>query len=310
MSHEAVFWALRQRVQSPAHGFILALLADAADGSGLCWPSIDRLCRLSRAGRATVKRALADFADPAREGGALLEIRERYADGRQIPNLYRLRLEGGVPLADCVAEESKRRARPPVDKGGAHGEPPQQIDPEIAEGGAHGEPPGGLMVSHQEPPQEPREPTRVPLVVTATDSSPVDNSAPAGDEPATTDGEGFGNQGAAPAPSDAPIPERWRLREADWRHARTAAIRRYGATRGGDRRYWRELREQLGADADLRVWAKAVDLVLGSPVLPSVAQWRWSLSEARAALGPAGVAAVGERIERVRAALESARVAS
>lgn len=306
MSHEAVFWALRQQVQSPAHGFVLALLADAADASGLCWPSIDRLCRLSRAGRATVKRALADFSDPSRPGGAILEVRQRYHEGRQLPNVYRLRLEAGIPLAECVADEARRRAPPPVDKGGAHHEPPQQIDPETGRGGAHHEPPGGLTMSHQEPPQEPEGATRLPLVIPVANSSPVDNSAPETGDGATPQRPGFGSEASEPTSPDAPVPERWRLRDADWNHARTAAVHRYGLRRGGSAGYWSEVRKALSDEADVRLWQKAVDLAFASPVPPSVAQWRWALGEARTELGDQGLREVGLRLARTREVRQAA----
>lgn len=303
MSHEAVFWALRQRVASPAHGFVLALLADAADASGLCWPSIERLCRLSRAGRATVKRALADFADPDRPGGPILEVRSRFQDGRQLPNIYRLRLDAGVPLAECVAEEARRRAAPPVDKGGAHHEPPQQNDPETPEGGAHHEPPGGLTMSHQEPPQEPEGATRLPLVIPVGDAAPVDNSAPNSGRTATPPPRTVQQGGAAPSLPLSPVPLAWQLRRADWDHARERAIRRYGVRQmghGAARRYWAEVERELAPVADRRVWLRAVDVALQAVTPPTLAQWRWALAEVLSDLGPEGLEAAGERLARTR----------
>ena len=310
MAHEAVFWALRQRVQSPAHGFILALLADAADASGVCWPSIDRLCRLSRAGRATVKRALADFADPTREGGAILEVRERYVEGRQVPNLYRLRLEAGVSLADCAAEEARRRCGKPVDKWGAHGEPPQQNAPETAEGGAHSEPPGGLMVSHQDPPQEPEGATRHPLVIPDSNSAPVDNSERSGDASATPQPPRVLQEGEPPSLPLTPPPPHWRLRPADWTHARDRGRRRYGEQRGGSVGYWMRIERELADVADRRVWLRAVEIALQAVTPPTPAQWRFALHEALSEVGAAGLAAAAERISRVEAVRSAAGVAS
>jgi hypothetical protein len=84
MSFEATRWAWTADVE-PCAKLVLLALADHADASGLCWPSLDRLMVLTGRQRRTVTRALDDLDT------AGLIHRER-STGRRVTK-YRLALD-------------------------------------------------------------------------------------------------------------------------------------------------------------------------------------------------------------------------
>jgi hypothetical protein len=58
MSGEVVGWALRQRTGSPAAKLVLVKLADNANESGFCWPSIGLIVDHTELGQSTVYKHL------------------------------------------------------------------------------------------------------------------------------------------------------------------------------------------------------------------------------------------------------------
>ena len=85
----------------PIPGFVLVVLADAANEKNTCWPRIATLAARVGVSKRTVQRALKLLVK--RE---LIAIEQRYrSDGSCSLNLYRLRLEGGdrlSPLPDST----------------------------------------------------------------------------------------------------------------------------------------------------------------------------------------------------------------
>jgi hypothetical protein len=62
MSFQAMAWAVSQQI--PTHEkFTLIMLANYADASGKCWPSIETLCRDTSLSRPSIKRALRNLVE-------------------------------------------------------------------------------------------------------------------------------------------------------------------------------------------------------------------------------------------------------
>ena len=88
MSLTARDWALRQGLK-PIPGFVLSVLADAANEKNTCWPRIATLAARVGVSTRTVQRALKLLIEHE-----LIAIEQRYrSDGSCSSNLYRLRLE-------------------------------------------------------------------------------------------------------------------------------------------------------------------------------------------------------------------------
>ena len=58
MNGEVVGWAMRQRTGSPAAKLVLVKLADNANESGFCWPSIGLIVDHTELGQSTVYKHL------------------------------------------------------------------------------------------------------------------------------------------------------------------------------------------------------------------------------------------------------------
>lgn len=88
MSVKALTWAFEQPV-SATEKVVLLALADHADNSGLCWPSIALLMQRAHVGERTVQRAVQSLE----QGGFLVRERRHRENGSDTSNLYRLRLD-------------------------------------------------------------------------------------------------------------------------------------------------------------------------------------------------------------------------
>jgi len=90
MSFKAMTWASSIKTGSPTKKLVLLLLADRANDSGECWPSLQKIaddCELSkRSVQDNIKRL---------ENAGLLEIVQRKSGDSQLSNIYRLHV-GGV----------------------------------------------------------------------------------------------------------------------------------------------------------------------------------------------------------------------
>jgi response regulator of citrate/malate metabolism len=87
-------WAWDQKL-SPTPKLILMALVDAANGFGVCWPSVSTVARKCCVSVHTVRRVMQELV-----GRRLLLTEQRYRkDGSCSSNRYRLQLEGGDRLS-------------------------------------------------------------------------------------------------------------------------------------------------------------------------------------------------------------------
>ena len=105
MSWKALDWATELEIDSPIAKFILHLLANKADESFSCFPSISTLMAESSAGRSTVLRALKKL-----EVDGLITRNPQFHDsGAQRANRFYL----NHPLAPHLAQSPRPDAGPP-----------------------------------------------------------------------------------------------------------------------------------------------------------------------------------------------------
>lgn len=111
MSVHAYAWAWQQPVNDSTDRLVLIALCEFADATGLCWPSVPTVARMTGLHRTTVFRSIAQLVDD----GHLLR-----AKGRGKSNTYRLNLSGpryaserpDLPAgADPATARSRREAR-------------------------------------------------------------------------------------------------------------------------------------------------------------------------------------------------------
>ena len=102
----------------PTQKLLLLALADNADDSGACWPSLKSLASKCEVTSRTIQRAIKEF-----EACGLLAVTSRYAgNGRQTSNAYRLILTGypvkmSPPASAHRAEDDKLSPSPLVRRG-------------------------------------------------------------------------------------------------------------------------------------------------------------------------------------------------
>lgn len=100
MSIAAMNWAWLLRM-APTLKLLLMALADIADDSGLCWPSVAHLAKKCCVSERTVQRLLA-----ALQRMEVLESEARFrADGSRTSNLYRLRMHAGDKLTPPLVSD-------------------------------------------------------------------------------------------------------------------------------------------------------------------------------------------------------------
>jgi len=95
MSFMAMAWASKQKTGSPTKKLILLLLADRANDEGYCWPSIQSICSDCELSRDAVIRNIKRL-----EADGLLSVIRRKEDGVNLPNHYKLHLQGVVAQKD------------------------------------------------------------------------------------------------------------------------------------------------------------------------------------------------------------------
>lgn len=104
MSVKAMAWAYEQRVGHAVRKSVLIALADAADDTGLCWPSIKRIAWMAEVNERTVQRHVRDL-----EAMGLLAVdRSRVRDnGASSSNAYQLPIHER-PLFSAKPERAAR----------------------------------------------------------------------------------------------------------------------------------------------------------------------------------------------------------
>lgn len=93
MSFEALHWAYEQPIKGKYLKPVLAALANRADESGRCFPSLRRIAFDVGCSLETVKKAVKWLE----EKGYLTKAGSRRPDGGQSSNIYRLSLEAVAP---------------------------------------------------------------------------------------------------------------------------------------------------------------------------------------------------------------------
>lgn len=86
MSYQAQTWASKCKTDSIGAQFILVVLANYADESGECFPSISTLAEQTRQSPATVRRRLRDLE----EQGFIERVEQFRSNGTQTVNIFRL----------------------------------------------------------------------------------------------------------------------------------------------------------------------------------------------------------------------------
>ncbi|QZY44371.1 helix-turn-helix domain-containing protein [Mycolicibacterium austroafricanum] len=88
MSWKALNWAISIEVSTPIERLILVLLANRADESLSCYPSLGTLVSESRAARSTVLKALSKLE----EAGLVVRVAQYHKSGARRPSHYNLNL--------------------------------------------------------------------------------------------------------------------------------------------------------------------------------------------------------------------------
>ena len=85
MSMEALAWAKKQPIAPVSRKYVLSTLADMANATGECWPSVAAICEVTG-----LKERMVRYHLSALVGAGYVQTEKR---GRT-PNLYRLSLTG------------------------------------------------------------------------------------------------------------------------------------------------------------------------------------------------------------------------
>lgn len=154
MSWKALNWAISIEVSTPIERLILVLLANRADESLSCYPSLGTLVSESRAARSTVLKALSKLE----EAGLVVRVAQYHKSGARRPSHYHLNLPDTT------------NSRPSLDVGlpqsaNATG-PVQSPDRE-------GSPPGPPEVQFTDPLNPSREPPSEPSSASVLESLPT-----------------------------------------------------------------------------------------------------------------------------------------
>lgn len=102
MSGKVVGWAFEQKTGSQAAKLVLVKLADNANESGYCFPSIDLIVEHTELSERAVRKHLNEL-----QTKGLIKIIRRFTDGVQLPNHYHLLLHdssGGMHEVQGGAE--------------------------------------------------------------------------------------------------------------------------------------------------------------------------------------------------------------
>lgn len=85
MSFQAMTWAVKAELPAKEK-FVLIMMANYADASGKCWPSLGTLAKETGLSKSTVQRAIQSLV---KQG--LVKIESRTYRGRTISNVYKVR---------------------------------------------------------------------------------------------------------------------------------------------------------------------------------------------------------------------------
>lgn len=102
MSNRAITWAFDCDVEPGGAKFVLVALADFADESNSCYPSQDRLARMTAQSRATVGRHLASLEAQ----GFIARARRQTSAGYRTSDRFRLNVGGNVPMLQFEPKEN------------------------------------------------------------------------------------------------------------------------------------------------------------------------------------------------------------
>ena len=118
MSIRVMKWAWHQAIP-PGPKLVLMALADLADDTGACWPSVSTMAKQCSMSTRTVQRALQELI-----GAGLLNRDLRYrSDGSTTSNLYQLNVAGDDNLSEAPVV-SVTGERHPCQGGGDMGDTP------------------------------------------------------------------------------------------------------------------------------------------------------------------------------------------
>lgn len=106
MSIHVISWALKQKTGSSTAKLVLIKLADNADHTGFCWPSLEHIAEETELSR----RAVIDNIRKLEKLG-LVSVTRRKTEGVNLPNRYQLAVTGEVHK---VRKGSERRAPEPI----------------------------------------------------------------------------------------------------------------------------------------------------------------------------------------------------
>lgn len=106
MSFQAMTWAVEQKVGSQSAKFLLLILANYADNSGMCWPSQERLASDTEMTDRGIRKCLALLV----EKGLVSFEERRGTGGVRKTNIYRLSL----PERGSSCEADYRNVVPPA----------------------------------------------------------------------------------------------------------------------------------------------------------------------------------------------------
>lgn len=102
MSNRAITWAFDCDVEPGGAKFVLVALADFADESHSCYPSQERLARMTAQSRTTVLRHLAALE----AGGFIARARRQTSEGFRTSDRFRLNVGGKVPMLQNEHKDS------------------------------------------------------------------------------------------------------------------------------------------------------------------------------------------------------------
>lgn len=114
MSFQAMAWAVKQRMSTNPK-FVLLMLANyASSEKGDCFPSVDTLMEDTGLARSTIQKCLKDLVEKG-----YITAHERWDNGRQLSNSYRLVVGWGEGPSHGHRGPSDERGGPPHGPTGA-----------------------------------------------------------------------------------------------------------------------------------------------------------------------------------------------
>jgi len=122
-------WAWEQEIP-PSTKLVLLALADIADDTGYCWPSVKTIARKAGVSPRTVQRLLLELREPRQGGPALIRVVTRLdRKGSQRSNGYYLHMGGDKLSPAASASKSDARNVIPGVSESCHGEDDTVVTP-------------------------------------------------------------------------------------------------------------------------------------------------------------------------------------